>query len=361
MKKIIKNHIVQAAALAAMLCFAAGCATQSGTARRAYYFFPPPPNEPRLQFLMGFSSDMDLRGGEDRSLMSFVTGVEPPNEGFGKPYGAAVHDKKLYICDTDVGAVLVADLQGKRIGVLDAQGEGALSMPLNIAIDDEGSCYIADAGREQVIIFDKDGNYAGAIGKLGEMKPRDVAVNANRIYVVDIQNQTVHVYDKASRNLLFNIPRDNDRTNQMHCLYIPTNLALDSKGWVFVADTGACHVQVYDADGKYVRTIGRLGDAPGQFARIKGVAVDRDNRLYAVDSMSGVIQMFDENGQLLTWFGDPAGALFQSLPTKVLVDYDDVGLFQSYAAPHFKLDHLVIVINQFGPHKASIYGFGQMK
>lgn len=360
MKTIIKNNIAQVLAITVLLGLAAGCATQSGSTRKVYYFFPSPPNEPRIQFLTGFSSENDLRGGEDRSLMSFVTGVQPPNAGISKPYGVAAHDKKLYICDTDVGAILVVDLANKRMGVLDAQGEGALSLPVNITIDPEGASYIADAGREQVVMFDKDGNYDGSLGKAGEMKPRDVTVDQNRIYVLDLQGRVVHVYDKASQKPLFDIPRGADQTNALHALYIPTNLAVDSKGRIYVSDTGACHIEVFDRDGKFIRTVGGLGDAPGQFARVKGVAVDRDNRLYAVDTMSGVVQMFDENGRLLTWFGDPTGAELQSLPAKVLVDYDDVGLFESYAAPHFKIEHLIIVINQFGPHKVCIYGFGQM-
>jgi len=50
-----------------------------------------------------------------------------------------------------------------------------------------------------------------------------------------------------------------------------------------------------------------------------------------------------------------------NLPAKVLVDYDDVDFFKSYVAPNFKVEHLVLVLNQLGPHRVSIYGFGQKK
>ncbi len=357
MKKMTKNYLAWAGGITALLLLAAGCATPSTTATKNYYFFPPPPNDPRLQFLTGFSTEKDFQGAGKKSFMEYVTGEEAANKGIGKPYGAAAYGKKLYVCDTDAGAVLVADLQQKRIGVLETGGEGALSSPLNITFDADGSYYIADAGREQVILFDKDGNYAATLGKTGEMEPRDVAVSQTRIYVADIQKRNVRVYDKATRNLLFEIPRDQDKTNLDHSLFLPINLALDSNGNVYVSDTTGCRVQVYDAEGRYLRTVGSIGDAPGQFARVKGLAVDRENRLYAVDAMSGVTQIFNDKGQLLTWFGDPQ---FQSLPAKVLVDYDDVSLFQSYAAPHFKVEYLVIVINQVGSHKVSVYGFGQM-
>ena len=60
----------------------------------------------------------------------------------------------------------------------------------------------------------------------------------------------------------------------------PINLALDAQGALYVGDLGAYRVQVYDADGKYVRTVGQYGDNYGEFARLKGVAVDRERRLY---------------------------------------------------------------------------------
>ena len=347
--------------LGTLLCLLAGCATQSKTAK-SEFFYPPPPNEPRLQFLTSFSSEKELRGGEDKNLMSYLTGVKPSEKSLGKPYGGATHDKKIYLCDTALGAVLVVDLQTRRIGVLDSQGEGALRLPLNITVDEDGTCYVADTGREQVVIFDKNGVYSGVIGKPGEMKPRDVALSAERIYVADLQKRSVHVLDKATRNVLFEIPRPEDRTNQTRALFTPTNLALDSKGQIYVSDTGGYHVQVYDSNGKYVRSVGEMGDGQGQFARVKGIAVDRNSRLYAVDAMSKVVQIFDEKGDLLTWFGEPgAGGVMNNLPAKVLVDYDDLDFFKSYVAPNFKVEHLVLVLNQLGPHRVSIYGFGQKK
>ena len=358
----ISNQIKWAATFACALLLAAGCATQPKTAKKMYYFYPPPPDEPHLQFLTAFSSEEDLRGGHDFTFMTFLTGETLPRKDIGKPYGAAASNKKLFVCDTDLGAVLVVDLVKRQMHMLAAQGEGGLKTPLNIAIDADGTCYVADSGREQVVIFDKDENYVAAMGKIGEMKPRDVALGADKIYVADLQNHCVHVFDKATRAPMFDIPNSENKTNDEQRLFIPTNLALDSAGRLYVSDTGAFCVKVFGADGRFLRSIGGAGDGAGQFARVKGIAVDRENRLYAVDAMSQVVQIFDDKGQVLTYFGEPmSGANIQNLPAKVLVDYDDAGLFQKYAAPGFEVDHLVIVINQLGVHKVSIFGFGQKK
>ena len=344
----------------AAIGFAAGCATQTKV-EKVDYFFPPPPDAPRLQFLTSFSSEKELHGGEEKTLMNYLTGSRPAEKILSKPYGAAVGNKKIYICDTELGAVVVADLATKHFGVIDAQGEGALRMPLNVTVDSDGACYVADAGREQVVVFDKNGHYLSTIGTQNELKPRDVAVGGNRIYVADLQKHRVCVFDKTTHNLILEIPRSEDQTNQARALFTPTNLGLDSKGNLYVSDTGAFRVQVYDSEGRFLSSIGEMGDGPGQFARVKGIALDRENRLYAADAMSQVVQIFNNEGRPLTWFGEPGNDKLQNLPAKVVVDYDDVAAFERYASPKFKLEHLVFVINQIGPHKVSVYGFGHMK
>jgi DNA-binding beta-propeller fold protein YncE len=349
-------------ALLAVALLAAGCATAPKTAQNDYYFFPPPPDEPHLQFLMGFNTERELGANFNRSFLQYLTGQAPRAKDISKPYGMATSNHKLYVCDTDYGAILIADLKSKTASVFPTRGQGMLKVPLNLAIDPDGNFYVADSGRDQVLVYGPDYRYLAAIGRLGEMKPRDVAVDGQRIYIADVQNHKVHVLDRASKKLLFDIPRGPDTTNAPHRLYTPTNLALDSAGKIYVSDTGAFHVQVYDADGRYLRSVGSMGDSLGQFARIKGIAVDREARVYAVDSMSEVGQIFDDQGRLLTWFAEPGvSGSFKVLPAKVMVDYDDVSCFSDFVSPDFRVEYLVIVANQIGPHRISIYGFGHPK
>ena len=50
--------------------------------------------------------------------------------------------------------------------------------------------------------------------------------------------------------------------------------------------------------------------------------------------MSQVVQIFNDEGKPLTWFGEPGkDSNLQSLPAKVVVDYDDVPFFEHYASP----------------------------
>jgi DNA-binding beta-propeller fold protein YncE len=172
-----------------------------------------------------------------------------------------------------------------------------------------------------------------------------------------MSNHCVRVYNKASRELLFTAPRN--PADEKARLLSPTNVAVDQQGRIYVSDTGGFCAKIYDADGNYLRTIGDLGITPGQFALPKGIGVDRESRVYVLDAAAPVIQLFDSEGKLLMFFGQPndsgPGGLY--LPAGLTVDYDNVNLFQQYAAPGYKLEYLILVTNQVGPQKVSIYGF----
>lgn len=65
-------------------------------------------------------------------------------------------------------------------------------------------------------------------------------------------------------------PRGEDPAYQF---YWPQDVAVDDRGRMYVADTRNARVQVFDANGEYVRTLGREGQGPGEFVGPVGLAV----------------------------------------------------------------------------------------
>jgi DNA-binding beta-propeller fold protein YncE len=116
----------------------------------------------------------------------------------------------------------------------------------------------------------------------------------------------------------------------------------------------------FDDQGELLQTFGSLGKRLGQFVRPKGVAVDREGRIYVVDAASELVQIFNADAELLLFFGgsgnQPGGL---NLPAKVVIDYDNVDLFADRVAPGYKVEYLVIVTSQYGRNKVSVFGFLQ--
>jgi hypothetical protein len=344
-----------------------GWITPQGQAKEAdkgpkFMFFPAAPDAPHVQFLTSFETEKDLRKGKHDGFMTFLTGQAPKLMTIAKPYGGAAGGGKFYVCDTGQGVVLKMDLAAQKMSVVTPDEPDIIQSPVNLAVDANGWLYVVDLVRQQVIILNDKENFVATLGEKTKNKPLDVALTADRIYWSDSTEHCVHVLDKNTRTNLFDIPRGADSTNLQRKLFQPINIALDPQGRLYVSDFGAYHVQVYDTDGSYLRSIGEHGNNFGEFSRNKGVAVDHSNIVYVVESAGDIVQLFNEEGRVLMWFGGAkANQASMELPSKVLVDYDDVPLFQKYAAPDFQVEHLLIVMNQFGPHKVAVYGFGHKK
>jgi len=342
---------------AAIVSLSLGCATAPKAPPKLNgVFFPPAPDLPRIQFLAAYSGRKDVES--QSSFNKFVVG-EQPDVKLDKPYGVGVYDGRIYVCDTNA-SVVVFDLVQHSFHLLDgATGPGQLVAPVNITITPDGSKYVADPGRGQIVVFGKDDQFVRAYGEPGNWRPVDALVDSGRLYVADSGNAMVRVFDLASGGMVKTI---GDKGEPKERLSIPTNLALDAKGYLYVSDVGRFQIFVFDRDGHYQRKIGGAGDNLGHFARPKGIAIDRDGHLFAVDASFNNVQMFDDQGRLLMAFGEPGKNEGQlQLPAKVVVDYDNLKFFQQYVAPGFDLQYVTLVTSQFGPRLVSVYGYGRAR
>jgi DNA-binding beta-propeller fold protein YncE len=337
-----------------LLLVIAGCATHPKTKPHPV-FYPAPPDEPRVQYLTGFSSEDELFG--NGGFKNFILGADRTFKPIGKPYGVASSPGRLHVCDTIAATVAIVNLDKRTMHYLKTSGQGNLGVPITSAVDPEGNLYVADSSREQVLMYSADEVYLGAIGKKDEMKPSGVAIAGGLLFVSDLKNHEVRVYRLGNHELVRTIPAEGQ--GEKGKLYSPTNVAVDGQGRVYVSDTGGFCVQVFDAEGHHLRSIGQQGLSPGQFARPKGIAVDRENRVYVADAATQVIQLFDSEGRLLMFFGDPGstGPGATSLPAGVAVDYANARYFESFVAPGHQIEYLILVANQYGNPKISIYGF----
>ena len=84
----------------------------------------------------------------------------------------------------------------------------------------------------------------------------------------------------------------------------PTDVAWDGQGNIFVADGLAVNARVakFDRNGKFIKSWGIRGSAPGQFINPKGLAVDLQGNVYVADMGNRRIQVFDNDGTFKTQF-----------------------------------------------------------
>lgn len=321
-------------------------------------FIPEPPIEPRLQVLLTINTEADISGSDPRT--NALLGRRDATKSLAKPYGAVMRGSRIYISDSGLGKIVVADLVRKRFESLDGDaGMGKLKKPINLTVDGEGTLYVTDTGRKQVLAYDRRGRHVRSYGDGSTMKPSGVAVRGERVYVSDIKSHQILILDRKTGKQLKRFGGPGVTAGKTS---FPANLTLDAQGNVYTSEALTGRVQKFTSDGEFLQQFSRQGVNTGELARPKGVAVDRDGNVYVADANTAFVQIFDKQGRLLLFFGgefNRPGGLFLPAGVSLTYDKESIETMQQYAAPDFKLKYLVIVVSQYGTRRVTIFGFGE--
>ena len=89
---------------------------------------------------------------------------------------------------------------------------------------------------------------------------------------------------------------------------VPTGVATDGSGNVYVVDAGSYRIQKFTNTGTFLTAWGSAGRGNGQFNYPTGVAVDGSGNVFVADAANNRIQKFDSNGTFVTaWTGATSG------------------------------------------------------
>lgn len=338
-----------------------GCVTTAPvekTGASGTVFYPALPNSPRIQYLATFSSSKDVVAPET-GLAGFLLGEGEDIKYIQKPYGVQIYDGKIYAVDTRGPGYAVLDLVNQKFDFVGGRGGGRMQKPINITFDTDGSKYITDTGLNRVLVFDKNEQFVRALGFEGQFSPTDTAIADEKLFVVDIKEHEIEVLNKYNGALLYKIGEPGSGQDQ---IYHPTNIKVGPDNHLYITDTSNFRVQKFTQDGVYVRSFGSIGVNIGQFARPKGIALDRSGNLFVIDAAFENVQIVDPEGNLLMFFTGAGNYPDNiNLPVDLEIDYDNVELFQGYAHPDFQLEFIILITSQYGPNKVNVYGYGEMK
>jgi sugar lactone lactonase YvrE len=281
--------------------------------------WPNPPAITRVRYLNYFSGERykgDQVQQQKSSWMDRLAGVsvgkataaDRPRYQLIMPYGLAVDSKnRLYIADRKVSAVFIVNTETWDFEMIKNGIDARFGMIIGLAIDDTDRLFVSDSVNRRVLVFSPNHKLDASISQ-GMADPGGLAVdNENRfLYVADAALDQVLVYDADPP---FKLLRKIGTSGKNHTLTspgdfaIPTNVALDKDGNLYVTDTLNNRVEIFDADGNFIRTFGKAGDGPGYFARPKGIAIDVDGHVWVADAMQDRVQVFTPEGQLLLYMG----------------------------------------------------------
>lgn len=243
---------------------------------------------------------------------------------------------------TKAGDVVVSDFYNDRIQRFNSDGKflaefAVLPNPGGIALDGDGNLYIThfpamkkdeEKKPDRVSVYNLDGKLLREWGTSGTGNgefdyPGGVAVSpAGRVYVADQTNRRVQVFDRDGRFLLkwgeYGVKEGQfgGNINPKSRVGGPQFLTLDGDGNVYTTEGSLGRIQVFTADGKFIRAWGNKDDKPGGFGGTwsKGalggpvaICFDQHGNLW-ISAVSGRIQQFTKEGVFLQTISHEQGS-----------------------------------------------------
>lgn len=331
----VSHHLaagrIVALILAGLLTACAGGPVKTEKADAPLLAYPEPPDEARFYYERTIYSDGDVVPETQReTLTRMLTGEAGGSTRMIKPYAVAAHRGRLYVSDTAARIVHVFDAPNRRYSTIGDGAEGFLTKPLGLDLDAAGNLYVADITQQLIRVYDRDGKFLRNIGRKGDFdRPTGIAVDplGERLFVVDIggvqsENHRVRVFDAKSGDHLFDIGERGAAEGKFN---LPRDVAIGTDRRLYVTDGGNFRVQVFDWNGKFIKTWGKVGKQFGDFARPKEIATDPSGNVYVVDAAFGNFQIFSPEGEILLFIGnrrDTDGPASYMLPSGIAVDED---------------------------------------
>jgi hypothetical protein len=84
-------------------------------------------------------------------------------------------------------------------------------------------------------------------------------------------------------------------------------ICVDSQDRIYIADSCNHRIQIFAADGKFLREFGHAGTKPGELSYPYDVAVDRGGNIFVCEFGNSRIQVFDANCQSIEIIGGAGG------------------------------------------------------
>lgn len=262
-----------------------------------------------------------------------------------KPYGVTVDNSgNLYIADTENNRIRKVDESGTIHTIAGSGtsgysgGEGpatsaALHTPSGVAVDSSGNLYISDYHNHRIRKVDVTGKIStvaggtelpGTSGDGGPatsarlINPEGLAIDSSgNLYIAEYGGHRIRKVDVTGQIStvagigIYGFSGDGgDATSAQ--LSFPTDVAVDGKGNLYIADTYNNRIRKVDASGKITTVAGTgyggfYGDG-GSAAEANlyypwGVVIDNVGNLYIADTFNSRIRKVDSSGMITTIAG----------------------------------------------------------
>lgn len=269
--------------------------------------WPAPPEVPRLQYagqLLG-ESNFRVPGERKRGVGNVLRWLVGLDERSDKPIvlqrpqsGTVDSQGRILVTDASRQAVFAFDVVAGELHVWDrATAASGFVAPIGVAAGRNDEVLVADAELGYVVRLDRAGKPVGQIGKGVLKRPTGLARDAERgvVYVADTRAHDIKLFDDTGK-LVDTIGHPGTGEGEFNA---PTHIALHG-AYLYVTDSLNNRVQVFDRDTHApARRIGKRGLYVGNLVRPKGVTADAEGNVYVVEGYYDFLLVYNNSGEFL--------------------------------------------------------------
>lgn len=293
----------------------------AGAPAKRRYFWPPLPDIPRIEYIGSYQTIMDFpKTKESDIVLESLFGTDDNELIFMKPWGIASDAKgHVYITDAPRASIFIFDMQNKTVSVVEKVGS-----PYGIAIDKGGRLFASSGKYKMILVYDAYGSPLWSFGEDVIKGPAGMAINKELglLYVVDTKAHDIKVFNLRG-DFLFTIGKRGSGPGEFN---FPTDIDITSRGEIVISDSMNARVQILDSEGAFIRAFGQRGMGLSGFQIMKGIAVDSEDHIYVVDTLASHIKIYSMEGELLLVVGGPYSGIVPggfNLPMDIDIDDND--------------------------------------
>lgn len=173
-----------------------------------------------------------------------------------------------------------------------------------IAFNSKGNIFIIHRGPMPLMEFDPDGNFIRGFGDGMFERSHGLRIDAeDNIWATDVRSNMVYKFDSSGRlAMVLGVKGHVGEWHPFGHLRLfeePNEAVVGPTGDIYVLQghgKGDSRVIKFDRDGNFTKTWGGKGKGPGQFDLPHSLVFDAEGLLYIADRNNARIQVFDADG-----------------------------------------------------------------
>ncbi|MDA3835444.1 MAG: NHL repeat-containing protein, partial [Spirochaetales bacterium] len=201
---------------------------------------------------------------------------------------------RIYITDSTNGRILAFDNDFKYISKF--TGGGILTFPTSLIRDGKGKFFVAEPTKGHVVVIDIARKSIepidfSAVPKANPVNPGNMAIDsADCLYVVDRANQRIIVFDS---NLEF------EKQILVKGSRGLMDVKVDALGRIYALNSIDGLICVYDRQGNLILKFGGRGADKGEFDFPVSLSINKKGMIFVVDQHKNQVIVFNNKGGFL--------------------------------------------------------------